>query len=353
MYRFIFFLIVINFPLRSFTQAINKKDLDSLFTFHDEHKNIMGSIAISKNGEILYSKAIGYSLYKNDEKISASEKTKYRIGSVSKIFTATIIFQLIEECKINLTTPIEKYFPGFPNAKLITITNLLNHTSGIPNFTRIKLKEIGRTKDEMLEIILRKKSKFIPGKKQLYSNANYLLLGYIIENVLNKPYEKVLEDRIISRIGLTDTYYKNGSYIEKNESLPYNFKTTWILQPLTNLSIVGASGGIISTPIDLTKFIEALFSGKLINQNSINKMKTISGNYGMGMHEFKFNSKRALGQEGSIDGFQSVVAYFPEDTVAIAFCSNGRVGPVKDLLMEALTIYFGLGYKNLDLKLSE
>jgi len=162
---FILFLFVTHLFETGFGQNLNKAKLDSLFTSLAVNNKLMGSIAISKTGKLLYTNTIGYSLYSNDKKIPSTQNSKYRIGSISKIFTAAIIFQLIEEGKTSLNTLLENYFPQYPNSNRITISDLLNHRSGIRNMTTIKSKETARTKEEMLAIIAENPFKYTPGKK--------------------------------------------------------------------------------------------------------------------------------------------------------------------------------------------
>ena len=339
-------------PATGFGQTINKPKLDSLFTNLAVSNKAMGSIAIAKNGKLLYSKAIGYNLYNDDQKIPATENSAYRIGSISKIFTAAIIFQLIEEGKTSLATPLENYFPQYPHSASITISQLLNHRSGIRNMTSISSKETPRTQEEMLTIIAERTPKCRPGKKTSYSNSNFLLLGYIIEKICEKSYAAVLEERIVSKIGLTHTYYGHKAVMEKDECFPYRFKNDWVQQPQTDLSIPGASGGIISTPTDMVLFIEALFSKKIISENSLNTMKTITDGHGMGFLEFEFDKKKALGYIGGIDEYESVLAYFPGDSLAIALCSNGRVYPMRSIAIGSLNICFDKIYSIPDFKLA-
>jgi CubicO group peptidase (beta-lactamase class C family) len=348
---FIIFLFTALLSVAGFAQTINKAKLDSLFTSLAVNNKAMGSIAISKNGKLLYSKAIGYSLYSDDKKIPSAENSKYRIGSISKIFTAAIIFQLIEEGKTSLTTLLENYFPQYPNSARITISNLLNHRSGIRNTTSVESKETPRTREEMLTIIAKKTPKYKPGKRSSYSNSNFLLLGYIIEKICKKSYAEVLQERIVSKIGLTNTYYGHKANIEKNECLPYRFNKDWEQQPQTDLSIPGASGGLISTPTDMVFFMEALFSKKIISENSLNQMKTITNGHGMGFLEFEFDKKKALGYIGGIDEYESVLAYFTGDSLAIAWCSNGRVYPIRGIVTGSLNIYFDKIYSIPDFKL--
>ena len=349
---FIMFLSAALLLEAGFAQTINKSKLDSLFTSLAVNNKAMGSIAISKNGQLLYSKTIGYSQYKPDRKIPSTGLSKYKIGSISKIFAAAIIFQLIEEGKISLTTTLDHYFPQYPNSALITISNLLNHRSGISNLTTIESKEIPRTQEEMLTIIAEKTPKYKPDKKSFYSNSNFVLLGYVIEKICQKPYADLLQERIVSKIGLGNTYYGHKANIEKNECLPYKFIHDWEQQPETDLSIPGASGALVSTPTDMILFIEALFAKKLISQHSLDQMKTITNGFGMGFLEFEFDKKKALGYTGGIDEYESVLAYFPGDSLTIAYCSNGRVYPTQSIVIGSLNIYFDKEYSIPDFKLS-
>jgi len=189
-------------------------------------------------------------------------------------------------------------------------------------------------------------------KKSSYTNSNFLLLGYIIEKICNKTYSEVLQERIVTRIGLVNTYYGNKTDIEKNECFPYKFILDWEQQPETDLSIPGASGALVSTPTDMILFIEALFAKKIISQHSLDQMTTITNGYGLGFLEFNFDKKKALGYTGGIDEYESVLAYFPADGLAIAFCSNGKTYPIRSIVLGSLNIYFDKVYFIPDFKLS-
>lgn len=331
-----------------YSQTLNIPKLDSLFNILAEKNKAMGSLTISKNGSVLYSRAIGYSLISDEEKLPASENTKYRIGSISKMFTATMIFQLIDEGKLNLTTTLDKYFPELPNASLITISNLLNHRSGLHNFVAdpeyLTWMTQPKTHDEMLAIISKYKVDFQPNEKASYSNSNYVILGYIIEKISGKLYSEELNERIISKIGLLNTSSGRKTNINNNESFSYKYLYNWTQESESELSNPGGGGSIVSTPTDLTKFIEALFTLKLVSQNSLDKMKTITDGYGMGMFQIPFYTKIAYYHGGQIDGFVSHLAYFPEDSLSVAYCSNGQVYPLNDILIGVLSIYFERDY---------
>lgn len=331
-----------------FSQSFNKPKLDSLMDVLAEKNRAMGSLTISKNGVVVYSRAIGYSYISGNEKLPATNQTKYRIGSISKMFTATMVFQLIEDGKLSLTTTIDKYFPQLPNANKITISNLLNHRSGLHNFTDdpdyLTWMTQPKTQDEMLAIISKGGIDFQPNEKFSYSNSNYVVLGYIIEKVSKQSYPKYLSNRITSKIGLSNTYVGAKIDTKKNEGFSYRFSNSWEQAPETDMSIPGGAGAIVSTPTDLAKFIESLFSLKLVSNTSLSQMKTLTDGFGMGMFQIPFYEKRAYGHNGGIDGFASNLAYFPEDSLALAYCTNGQVYPLNNILIGVLSIYFNKQY---------
>lgn len=331
-----------------FSQSFNNPKLDSLMDILAEKNQAMGSLTISKNGAVVYSRAIGYSYISGNEKLPATNQTKYRIGSITKMFTATMIFQLIEDGKLSLTTTVDKYFPQLPNANKITISNLLNHRSGLHNFTDDAEYETWetqpKTRDEMLAIISKGGVDFQPDDKFSYSNSGYVVLGYIIEKASKQSYSKYLSNKIISKIGLSHTYVGTKTDTKKDESFSYDFSDSWEQSAETDMSIPGGAGALVSTPSDLTKFIESLFSLKLVSNSSLEQMKALTEGYGMGMLQIPFYEKQAYGHNGGIDHFASTLAYFPEDNLALAYCTNGQVYPMNNILIGILSIYFDKPY---------
>lgn len=331
-----------------FSQSFNKPKLDSLMDVLAEKNRAMGSLTISKNGIVVYSRAIGFSSMSGNAKIPATSQTKYRIGSITKMFTATMVFQLIEDGKLSLSTTVDKYFPKLPNAGKITIGNLLNHRSGLHNFTDDPEYSTWRTRpktqDEMLAIISKGGVDFQPNEKFSYSNSGYVILGYIVEKVSKKSYSKYLNDMITSKIGLSNTYVGTKTDIKKRESFSYSFSSGWEQAPDTDMTIPAGAGAIVSTSDDLTRFIESLFSLKLVSGNSLDQMKTMTDGYGMGMFQIPFYEKIAYGHNGGIDGFGSNLAYFPEDHLSVAYCTNGQVYPMNNILIGVLSIYYNKPY---------
>lgn len=330
-----------------FSQTFNQQRLDSLFKILEEKDQFMGSIAVSQNGKLLYTKAIGYADVASSKK--ADTKTKYRIGSISKMFTAVLTFKAIEEGKLSLDQTLDKYFPKVENANKITIGNLLNHRSGIHNFTNdavyMEYHTQAKSAAEMMDIIVKGKSDFEPNSKGEYSNSNYVILSYILEKIYNKPYATLLNNKIISPLHLANTYFGTKTDLQKNESYSYLNKGKWAKEAETDLSIPMGAGAIVSNPSDLTVFITQLFAGKLISEKSLALMQTINGNYGMGMFQFPYFQEKSFGHTGGIDGFQSVLSYFPEQKLAVALTANGLNYSNNNVLLCALSSYFNKPFK--------
>jgi CubicO group peptidase (beta-lactamase class C family) len=306
-------------------QNFDKTKLDSYFNTLETNNKFMGSIAVSKDGTIIYSKTIGFSDVENN--VKADENSKYRIGSISKTFTSVLVLKAVEENKLDLDQTIDKYFPTVKNAKKITIKLLLSHRSGIHNFTNdndyLTWNTQFKTEKEMVAIITKAGSDFEPDSKAEYSNSNFVLLTYILEKTFNKPYSELLQKYIIKPVGLTNTNMGGKINPNKNECKSYIFAGTWKIQPETDISIPLGAGGIISTPSDLTKFSNALFSGKLLKTESIEIMKTIKDHYGIGLFQIPFYDKTGFGHTGGIDGFSSVFSYFSDGNISYALTSNG------------------------------
>lgn len=325
-----------------FAQTFNQPRLDSLFKTLEKNEKFMGSIAVSQNGKLLYTNAIGYADMETSKK--ADTKTKYRIGSISKMFTAALILKATEESKISLTQTLDKYFPQIENANKITIENLLQHRSGIHNFTNdeayLTYHTQAKSAAEMIAIIAKGKSDFAPNSKSAYSNSNYIILSYILEKIYSKAYAKVLNEKIITPLGLSNTYFGGKINLQNNECYSYSFKEKWTKEAETDLSIPMGAGALVSNPTDLTIFIQQLFAGKIISDKSLALMKTVNEKYGMGMIELPYFDKQCYGHTGGIDGFESVLTYFPEEKLSVAITSNGVVYANNNVLLCALSCYF-------------
>jgi D-alanyl-D-alanine carboxypeptidase len=226
--------------------TIDVAKLDRAFDVLETKERVRGSVTITKDGLIVYSRALGL----RDGRSKVDNATAMRIGSIAKVFTATLIYQLIDEKKLTLQTPLSRFFPAFPNAKEITIAHLLAHTSGIANVP--SGREFAdpkswvyqpQTTQAMLARFADAKPAFAPGEKVAYSNAGYMVLGYIIESVTGSSYDRQLQKRIVRPLGLKHTRFGGAVNAAKNEAHSYAFDDDhWTQQPEADLSVAGGAG---------------------------------------------------------------------------------------------------------------
>lgn len=344
--RISFSLLFFLFSLTSFAQNDWAK-LDSLFTLLESNNKFMGSVAISEGGKILYSKSVGITdMY---SKKRTSNATKYRIGSISKMFTATMIFKAVEEKKLTLEQTIDAYFSTVPNANKITVSNLLNHRSGIYNITNSgdywTYYTQPKTQAEMVAIIAKAKSDFEPNSKADYSNSNYILLSYILEKIYKKPFGDILTEKITKPLGLKNTYLGNRISLGKNECYSFSYNEEWVTEKETDPSIPMGAGAVVSNPTDLTLFIESLFAEKLISKTSLAQMTTIKDDYGMGVFQVPFDKRKGFGHTGGIDGFSSALYYFPDSNVSVALTSNGNNYNNNQIMIALLSTYYAVPFE--------
>ena len=330
-----------------FSQTFDKTKLDTYFQVLEKHNKFMGSVALSKNGELIYSKSTGYADL--EYKIKATEKTKYRIGSITKSFTSVLIFKAIEKKKLDINETIDTWFPAITNSNKITIKHLLTHRSGIHNFTNnanyLQWNTQSKTEKEMIEIIENGGSDFQPNSRAMYSNSNFVLLTFILEKTFNMSYAELVQTHIVKPLRLTNTYVFGKINPKNNESKSYNYFGSWKKEAETDFSVPLGAGAITSTPTDLIKFANALFEGRLLTPESLKIMKTIKEGYGSGLFQIPFYSKIGFGHTGGIDGFRSVYSYFEDDKISYALTSNGTNMNNNDISIAVLSAVFNKPYQ--------
>lgn len=344
-------LFVTVLTLASFTagysQSLDKAKLDQFFDRLAEKNKAMGSLTIAKDGKVVYTRAIGYARIDGTMKKPLTTASRFKIASIGKIYTAAMIMQLVEEKKLKLADTLDKFFPQVPNAPKITIAQMLSHRSGIPNVRREQnaqrnINTLPMTKEENLSLIVKATPDFEPDTRQSYSNSGYFLLTLILEKITGKSYAEALQARIISRLGLADTYTTTENIdVKKNESLTYiHFGGDWQQVPETHPSIAYGGGQIVATPDDLAKFILALFDGKIVSKESLNQMTTIRDGEGLGIIPFTYAGKTFYGGTGGGDNYGSWLVYQPEEKLAVAYTTNAKIYPVANIVSGVIDIYY-------------
>lgn len=325
-------------------EELKLKKIDSLLRYYEKQQEFMGTVALSNNGKVIFNKSYGYSNYENGSK--SDPETKYRIGSVTKMYTATMIMQLIEEKKLSLDHKLSKWFPNIPNAAIISIDNMLNHNSGIFSYTSDEdfsnTLHVESDRKGMTDMISRHPSAFEPGTRNEYSNSNYLLLGYIIEDITGKSFEENLKSRIIKKLGLKRTSYGGKTAPSANEAFSYRLVgSKWEAEKSWAMTKAGAAGAVISSTADALTFIDALFAGKLIGKASLDKMMEINNGFGRGMFKVPFYNSYGYGHTGRIEEFISQLNYFPIEKTGLAIFSNAQGKNNNDIAIGVLSYYFG------------
>ncbi|MDR3012274.1 MAG: beta-lactamase family protein [Chitinispirillales bacterium] len=321
----------------------DREKLNAFFNYLETHDKGFGSVSIFQDGAEVYSYQIGYSDFSRNKKIDG--ETKFKVGSVSKTFTAVIIMQMIEEGKLNLDTKLSEFHPQVKNSEKITIRHLLSHRSGIFNFmsdeTFIDWMLDPIKKNDLLRKIADYEPIFEAGEKEQLSNSNYALLASIAERLDERDFDRILERRIFGPVDLTNTRTGEQTNSQKNEAYSHHKLLTWAQTEETHNSLLTGSGGLHSTPYDINKFFYHLFDGRLVSRQSLDEM-TRSG---LGLVAMPFNDKPAFGHTGLLDGFQSKAVYFPAEKTAVTYTTNGVILFPNDIVGGVLSIYFGMDYE--------
>ena len=326
-----YYLLILLFSQQFFSQSIhNKAKLDSTYDAFAKYDKAMFRIKVQKDGKDIYEKNIGFADLESER--IPDDNTKYRIGSVTKTFTAVLIFKAIEEGKLKQTDKLSKFFPRVRNADIIQISNLLEHRSGIPSYDKSKvfdkLKYKDYPKEMLLEMICNLPSDFPPDYKFSYSNTGYVLLGFILEKIYDKTFGELLKEKIADPLDLENTSVGNLIDEKNNEAKSYIYYNGWRKNSDVGLNNFAGAGNIISTPSDINRFLKALFDGKLISEKSLVQMK----NTQKGMFLYPYETKNMYGHTGSVFGYLTFALYIPQDKIAICITENGVRYDIGDIL---------------------
>ncbi|MBI4541082.1 MAG: beta-lactamase family protein [Gemmatimonadetes bacterium] len=296
------------------------------------------TVAVARGSDILVAR--GYGWADLEQKVPVTAQTVFKIGSVTKQFTATLILGLVDEGKIRLDDEITRFLPDYPtHAQRITIHHLLNHTSGIVPYTGVegfwdRIGPLALTDAELLATFKDRPLEFTPGARYQYNNSAYYLLGVIIQKVTGVPYRQALRERILEPLGLHDTYYCEDGTIIPLRARGYDVverklrNTTFI-----SMETPGAAGALCATALDLVKWSRLLHGGRVVSADSYRKMTTpltlSEGEqvpYGYALRIDQLAGHRRISHGGGINGFNTALAFFPDDDVVVAVIVNVRNG---------------------------
>ena len=295
------------------------------------------AVAVSRNGRTIYSKAFG--LADLEQHVVATPGTVYLIGSITKQFTAAAVLSLVEGGKLSLDAPLSTFFPDWPAASRdVTVRQLLNHTSGIKDYTGVprwlRLMALPLPHDSMIALFRDEPMDFAPGTDWRYDNSGYYLLGVIIEKASGQKYADYLARRLFEPLSLTSTRYCTSRSVVRDRAPGYNAKDGGFTNAAPiNVDQAFAAGAICSTVGDLLAWTRALHTGRVITPESYRMMTTpvpLPGgkaqNYGFGLGVGTFSGHRVISHNGGINGFNSQMANYPDDSVIVAVLVNVESG---------------------------
>jgi CubicO group peptidase (beta-lactamase class C family) len=267
--------VALSLLLAGFCLAQDTARMNELMQSYVADRKFMGTALVARGNQVLFSKGYGSANLEWD--IPNSPNTKFRLGSVTKQFTAACILLLEERGKLSVNDPLKKYLPDAPAGwDKITIFHLLTHTSGIPNFTGFpnyaKLEPFSATATELVARFRGKPLDFQPGEKCSYSNSGYVLLGYLIEKITGDTYEKFVRENIFTPLGMKDSGYDSNTALIPHRAAGYVAgKSGYEHAGFIHMSIPHGAGALYSTTEDLLKWEQGLFGGKLLRAASLER----------------------------------------------------------------------------------
>lgn len=303
-----------------------------------------GTLLIASNEKILLNRGFGMANWEHS--IRNVPTTKFRIGSLTKAFTAMAIFQLHERQKLSIDDGVGKYLHDYPNGQQITIFHCLTNSSGIPNYTNapdfwFRTMRLPSTLDQLIASFKERELEFEPGSKFGYSNSAYALLTAIIEKVSDMSYADYIQQHICHPLGMDHTGCDNGVKLVPGLASGYSFWEEPIHAAYADMSFPLGSYGLYSTTEDLFIWDQALTSSKLLRKELTEKMLTPNlGSYACGWMVSEVMGKKCVHHFGDISGYSSDFLRFVDDQVTIIFLSNMNVTPVMHLSREIAKIVF-------------
>lgn len=268
--------------------------------------------------------------------VDADADTLFRIGSITKQFTAAAVMRLVESGALSLDDTLAQHVSTFDTGGVpITLTQLLDHTSGIPSFTstgekwrRVWPLELSHA--EVLGLVAGEPLEFEPGTQWRYNNTAYYLVGMILEKVHGKPYATCLAETVYPRAGLTRTRYDSNRDVITNRAQGYNFVDgTLVNDPHLGMSQPGAAGALLSNGAELVRWSQALADGRVVSAESFARMTDPTElpdggetRYGLGLFVDEFEGRSRIQHGGGIHGFNSMLMWFPAEGLHIAVVSN-------------------------------
>ena len=338
---FLFALCLLPFTAFKAVAATYATDLtsqiDALFADSIRSNTPGAAVLIARDGKRILERC--YGLAQIEASVPITRDTRFRIGSITKQFTAAAILKLAEQGKLSVNDPVAKFIPDWPRGHEVTLRHLLNHSSGIHNFTAKPGFQINVTNAIPLDVLVASFKHdpydFTPGAKFSYCNSGYVLLGFIIERVSGQTYDDFLRKTFFKPLGMTDTgVYHSGPPLA-NEAIGYSYDNGVVHRSLNwDMSNVPAAGNLYSTAFDLFLWNEALFAGKVLstaNTRAAFTVGVLAGDdpthpedigYGYGWTMDRLNGAREISHGGELAGFGSYLLRLPDYHLTVVVLLN-------------------------------
>lgn len=282
--------------------------------------------------------------------MGATPEVRYRIGSITKSYTATMVLQLIEAGRLTLDDTLARYFPDIPGAGAITIEQLLRHRSGIHNFTEdprfLAAVTTPTTRARLLALLAGYDADFAPGERFAYSNSNYLLLGFLVEDLTGLTYAAALDSLVLRPLALKRTSVADTLGAGAGVAVGHTWDSrtsAWTRAEPWNLSWAGGAGALSATAADVAAFYTALGTGRLVGDSTLARMVAFGADsgYGLGLLALPHDGQVGFGHDGQVDGFLALAGYLPQDSLAVVWLGNGTRTTPNEIMLAALGAVYG------------
>jgi len=309
--------------------------IDALLNRYRELGLFNGSALVADQGQVVLKK--GYGLANMEWAIPNTPDTKFRLGSLTKQFTATLIMQLVERGQIDLAAPVTRYLPDYPAnpGNRVTIHHLLTHTSGIVGYTEIPAwvatVRNPYTPTEFLAQFSKLDLLFEPGTKYSYSNSGYFLLGVILEKVTGQSYETLLRERIFTPLGMNDSGYDSTQPLLSRRAAGYDkrFDESYVNTAYLDMTQPFSAGSLYSTVEDLYRWDQALLTEKILSAKSKERMFTPGlSDYGYAWTITRKDGVTTIAHGGGINGFNTLLTRNPDSKRVIVLLNNTGGAPL-------------------------
>jgi len=323
----------------SIEMPAKEKLVNAIFSKVVEGDSPGAAVLVAKAGKILYQKGFGFASLEHH--ILITPETKFRIGSITKQFTAAAILKLQEDGLLSVDDPLSKFISDYPRGDEVTIHHLLTHISGIHSYTSktgfFETVTVEVKPEDLIDSFKNDDFDFDPGEKWLYNNSGYFLLGYIVEKVSGKSYGDYMKEQFFDPLEMKDTGVHHWSLILEHEATGYSYEGGKLKKALDwDMSRAGGAGALYSTVGDLYRWNEAIFNGRVLGESSLeaaftpvklNDGSEAASKYGYGWMMSEPRGMKEIAHGGGLHGFSTALARYPKQNFTVVVLTNSQPPP--------------------------